>query len=129
MHVRGFIALAASMLALAACGGGDDEGSSGAPGTTQETKPATTQEAEPTPTVAVRAGFPLRLGRKGPRVERLQRALAALGYRPGEPDGIYGELTRRAVIAFQRRADLAADGVVGLQTARAINRALARQSD
>jgi len=37
-------------------------------------------------------------------VKEAQRALAALGYRPGEPDGIFGPRTRSALLAFQKDA-------------------------
>jgi len=45
-------------------------------------------------------------------VEGLQSALAALGYDPGEPDGIVGPATRRAVSAYQQDRGLVADGHV-----------------
>ncbi|WP_405241336.1 lytic murein transglycosylase [Lentisalinibacter salinarum] len=45
-------------------------------------------------------------------VEGLQVALAALGYDPGEPDGIVGPATRRAVSAYQQDRGLVADGHV-----------------
>jgi peptidoglycan hydrolase-like protein with peptidoglycan-binding domain len=51
-----------------------------------------------------------------------------LGYKVGEPDGIYGAKTRKAVIAFQKEKKLEADGLVGAQTARAINKALRQQA-
>lgn len=34
-------------------------------------------------------------------VRRLQTALVGSGFNPGKPDGVYGERTRRAVIAFE----------------------------
>jgi hypothetical protein len=55
----------------------------------------------------------------------LQRALASAGYDPGPIDGTYGEQTEEAVIAFQEANDLDADGVVGPDTAAALNQALA----
>jgi len=45
-------------------------------------------------------------------VKALQRALANLGYDPGEPDGIVGPATRRAVSAWQQARGLVADGHV-----------------
>ena len=44
----------------------------------------------------------------------------------GEPDGIFGEQTRRAVVAFQRNNGLPTDGIVGRKTAEAINRELGK---
>jgi uncharacterized protein (TIGR02594 family) len=45
-------------------------------------------------------------------VLKLQRALTAQGYDPGMLDGIWGRATREAVLDFQTRHGLAADGVV-----------------
>jgi uncharacterized protein (TIGR02594 family) len=49
--------------------------------------------------------------------KEIQRALAAAGYDPGPVDGIRGRKTILAIIAFQKAAKLAADGIVGAQTA------------
>lgn len=65
----------------------------------------------------------LRLHTKGPDVERLQRALAALIY-PVAIDGDFGPRTLDAVLAFQRSAGLTADGVVGPATWRALELAV-----
>lgn len=67
----------------------------------------------------------LRLGDQGENVRELQLALNDLGYNAGEADGVFGQSTQNAVIAFQTDAGLSADGVVGPQTAAAINNALA----
>jgi hypothetical protein len=45
-------------------------------------------------------------------VRRAQRLLAALGYRPGGVDGVYGRQTDRAIRAFQQREGVKADGKV-----------------
>lgn len=50
----------------------------------------------------------------------LQSALKSLRLYDGYVDGIRGPLTRRAVIAFQRRRGLAADGIAGPRTRRAL---------
>jgi murein DD-endopeptidase MepM/ murein hydrolase activator NlpD len=50
----------------------------------------------------------------------LQAALRQLHLYQGHVDGIGGPLTRRAVVAFQRRRGLAADGVAGPRTLRAL---------
>lgn len=62
-------------------------------------------------------------GDSGQRVRRLQRALAELGF-DVTADGEFGPGTTTAVQAFQENAGLEADGVVGPETARAINAAL-----
>ncbi len=118
--------LAVSVTILAACGGGDDDENSTPTGTGAAEAPSTPTQAETSavPPVTVQGGNPLRPGSSGREVRNLQRALAALGYDPGMPDGQYGEMTRRAVVSFQRQAGLTADGVVGVQTASAINQAL-----
>jgi putative chitinase len=54
----------------------------------------------------------LRAGDEGDAVVRLQNALIEAGFRVW-PDGKFGELTKRAVIAFQTHSGLPGDGVVG----------------
>ncbi|ABR46768.1 Peptidoglycan-binding domain 1 protein [Alkaliphilus metalliredigens QYMF] len=58
----------------------------------------------------------LRVGSRGPDVERLQRLLRDNGYDPGPIDGIFGTRTQLAVIAFQRDLNIVADGIVGPRT-------------
>jgi tetratricopeptide (TPR) repeat protein len=59
---------------------------------------------------------PLRLGSADDRVLKIQKALLALGYDVGEPDGKFGEATRRAVMAVQKASGIDADGLVGPST-------------
>ena len=49
-------------------------------------------------------------GDSGPWVERLQERLADKGFRPGTPDGRYGQSTLAAVYAFQKLHGLERDG-------------------
>ena len=49
-------------------------------------------------------------------VETVQQLLAARGYYSGDCDGIFGELTKRAVMGFQADAGLDTDGEVGGKT-------------
>jgi hypothetical protein len=70
---------------------------------------------------------PLAFGDRGDEVETLQTALAALDQNPGEVDGVFGDSTQAAVIAFQQANDLTADGIVGPATVRKLNAALAEQ--
>ncbi|MDR7871210.1 MAG: LysM peptidoglycan-binding domain-containing protein [Tissierellaceae bacterium] len=58
----------------------------------------------------------LRLGSTGPAVTDLQRRLLSFGFNPGPIDGIFGNQTQSAVIAFQRSRGLVVDGIVGVQT-------------
>jgi putative chitinase len=57
----------------------------------------------------------LKVGAKGEAVTRLQNELIEAGFSVS-PDGNFGEYTKSAVIAFQTRHGLIADGVVGGQT-------------
>ena len=58
----------------------------------------------------------LREGLGGQDVLYTQNRLAALGYFSGISDGQYGSATKNAVIAFQQKNGLDADGVVGAKT-------------
>lgn len=61
-------------------------------------------------------------GARRPAVRELQLKLNAAGAIPPlEVDGIFGPLTRAAVIAFQEASDLTVDGVVGPVTWAALN--------
>ena len=62
----------------------------------------------------------LKIGSSGAEVAALQTALARHGFDPGGADGNFGPGTESAVKAFQSQAGLAADGVVGPQTAAAL---------
>lgn len=53
-------------------------------------------------------------------VKLLQQLLVAKGFAVGATDGIFGSKTRAAVIAVQEQNDLDADGVVGVNTWRAL---------
>lgn len=56
----------------------------------------------------------------GDDVRDVQNALKLRSFSPGIQDGIYGVLTRNAVVSFQKQAGLNADGVVGKQTVTAL---------
>ena len=59
-------------------------------------------------------------GSTGSTVRTIQERLSDWGYYTGKVDGIFGRLTRNAVISFQRRNGLTADGIAGPATLRAI---------
>ena len=86
------------------------------------TAPATTGTATPK---AQAPSQPLSPGATGSQVKTLQRALAALGFSPGTPDGDYGPSTQAAVEQFQTSKGLTPDGVVGAVTLAALQKALA----
>ncbi len=59
---------------------------------------------------------PLRNGSQGEKVRELQERLQELGYYQGEVDGQFGPGTKEAVVAFQARNGLDADGLAGEET-------------
>lgn len=85
--------------------------------TTSRAAPAAPVPATPAPAPPADEGDGvLELGERGPAVAALQRRLGALGYWLGRPDGAYGQLTRQAVLAFQKVEGLGRDGVAGPAT-------------
>lgn len=58
----------------------------------------------------------LKKGDKGAEVKTLQRMLISAGYLSGSTDGIFGEKTEAAVLAFQKAMKLKADGLAGAAT-------------
>lgn len=67
------------------------------------------------------AGRPvLRRGDRGAFVIDLQYQLQGISYWSGQMDGIFGDLTRASVLAFQADHGLDADGVVGPSTWQAL---------
>lgn len=61
-----------------------------------------------------------RLGSRGEEVRQIQTRLKNWGYNISVVDGIYGPITRNAVLQFQRNNGLIADGIAGPQTLAAI---------
>ena len=62
----------------------------------------------------------LRQGASGGEVKEVQRRLKLWGYYNGSVDGVFGAGTKKAVIAFQKKNGLTADGVVGQSTYKAL---------
>lgn len=62
----------------------------------------------------------LQMGSSGDEVKTLQTKLKRWGYYAGSIDGIFGAATKRAVIAFQKKNGLTADGIVGAATLKAL---------
>lgn len=62
----------------------------------------------------------LSTGSRGETVALIQQRLKDWGYYTGEADGIFGRGTHQAVMAFQRKNGLDADGLVGEKTAAAL---------
>ncbi|MBQ9728170.1 MAG: spore cortex-lytic enzyme [Clostridia bacterium] len=70
--------------------------------------------------IATTSAAILRQGAKGGEVKEVQRRLKLWGYYKGSVDGVFGAATRSAVIAFQRKNGLTADGIVGKATYKAL---------
>ncbi len=70
----------------------------------------------------------LEVGSSGSDVKKVQQRLIRYGYLSGTADGKYGEKTRDAVIWFQKKNGLTADGRVGNKTAAALGVTLSGKS-
>ncbi|MBE5797321.1 MAG: spore cortex-lytic enzyme [Clostridiales bacterium] len=72
------------------------------------------------PLTFVQAAPLVTMGSRGEQVVLIQQALRQWGYYTGDVDGHFGRGTYQAVLAFQRRNGLRADGRVGSATAAAM---------
>ena len=70
--------------------------------------------------ITLKACTLLKKGCTGELVKRLQEILKAYGFNCGNIDGIFGDKTYNAVVAFQKSRGLAIDGVVGYNTWKAL---------
>ena len=66
----------------------------------------------------------IRLKDRGARVKILQDALIRLNYLSGKADGIFGNLTMKAVLLFQQENKLSADGIAGKKTLSSLEKAV-----
>lgn len=57
-----------------------------------------------------------KVGSSGTAVREIQQRLKNWGYLDGTVDGVFGTATKNAVIAFQKKNGITADGIVGNQT-------------
>lgn len=57
-----------------------------------------------------------KMGSRGTEVKNIQTRLKKWGYYSGSIDGIYGTATKNAVIKFQKKNGLTADGIAGPKT-------------
>lgn len=64
-------------------------------------------------------------GDKGDEVKTLQKMLISAGYLSGSADGIFGENTEAAVLAFQKAVKISADGLAGSSTLKKLEEAAA----
>ena len=61
-----------------------------------------------------------RQGSTGSVVKTIQQKLKNWGYYGGAVDGVYGAKSKAAVVSFQKKNGLTADGVVGAKTLKAL---------
>lgn len=61
-----------------------------------------------------------RKGSSGSVVTQIQKKLKEWGYYDGDADGVFGSRTEKAVISFQKKNGLTADGIVGSGTLAAL---------
>ncbi len=61
-----------------------------------------------------------KFGSRSEEVKQIQTKLKRWGYYDGEIDGIFGSDTKKAVIKFQKKNGLTADGIAGPKTLAAI---------
>lgn len=73
-----------------------------------------------TATAPAAAATSLYWGSSGEMVRQVQRKLQKWGYLKGAADGVFGQDTYEAVVHFQRKNGLTADGVVGDATFAAL---------
>ena len=71
----------------------------------------------------------LSMGSRGDSVKAVQARLKRWGYYNGPTDGIFGRKTYNAVIKFQKKNGLKADGIVGSKTGAALGLSLFSSSE
>lgn len=76
----------------------------------------------------VSAATVIKQGSRGTVVKTIQQKLKKWGYYVGSVDGIFGSGTKKAVMAFQKKNKLTADGIVGAKTAAALGISLSSSS-
>ncbi|MEA5016590.1 MAG: peptidoglycan-binding protein [Candidatus Limiplasma sp.] len=76
----------------------------------------------------VEAATSLKEGMSGTSVKDLQTRLISLGYLSGTADGKFGSKTSMALMEFQKRNNLTADGIAGNMTLAKLNSTSAKQA-
>ena len=91
-------------------------------------KPTVSPTPRPTATPAYSSNTYLRNGNSGNQVRQLQEQLIALGYLAGKSTSNFDNATEAAVLAFQRRNGVDADGVAGPNTLQKLYSSSARKA-
>ena len=103
----------------------DASGSAGSPATSGSSAPSgSSSSSGSSGSSGSSRSASLRAGDKGEQVRSLQESLIKLNYLSGSADGKYGNQTKKAVIKFQKKNGLHADGIAGAKTMAAIAEAL-----
>jgi hypothetical protein len=92
--------------------------------TASDTCSAVKNDGLPVPIAGHREADPtlLSYGQGGAQVLELQKGLKVAGFDPSPLDGVFGDGTRKAVLAFQKANGLKVDGVAGPETKAAIDK-------
>lgn len=90
--------------------GGENSESSGTGVSGAPVQPSTADNATVSPTRLLKRTSPMQ---RGDDVKALQEQLTTLGFACGKIDGIFGDKTKAAVIAFQTASGVTVDGIVG----------------
>lgn len=77
---------------------------------------------------SVQCATVIKQGQTGSMVKTIQTKLKKWGYYSGSVDGIYGAQTKKAVMYFQRKNGLTADGIVGAKTLKALGISMSSSS-
>lgn len=96
--------------------GGSSSESSGSSSSSVNNKGAATTAKPSSNYTNGKTNVYLRLGDNGSNVKYMQNRLIELGYLTGTADGSFGASTEAAVMAFQKRNNVYADGVAGPST-------------
>jgi len=70
-----------------------------------------------------------KFGSHSNEVKEIQKRLKNWGYYSGSVDGIFGSATKRAVVAFQKKNGLIADGIAGPKTLAAMGISYTNSND
>ena len=97
-------------------------------GSVATARPTATPKPKATATPKLATSISLKRNSKGSEVSRMQTRLISLGYLDGKATGTFDAITELAVISYQNRAGLTADGVAGFTTLNSLYSARATKA-